>query len=137
MKVIVYKPIITEKSMRQANLGLYTFLVGQSASKVEIANFVSKTFSVDVLKVKTMNGKDQTKLQRTRKGFFTKSGLRKAMVKIKSGQKIGMFEDAAPKEEVEVVTAEGEHLTTVKEKTSLLRKTKVKIEQVTKKEVKK
>jgi hypothetical protein len=61
------------------------------------------------------------------------------LVQLKNGQTIGYFEATTPESEEEVVvtTAEGEPITTVKEKKSLLKGTKVKIEKDTKKTSKK
>lgn len=123
MKVLIEKPFITEKSMKLAQSGLYTFLVHKEARKEEIKKVVASKFSVDIVSVKTINMKPVEKLQRSRRGYFMKAGLKKALVQVKSGQKIALFETAS---EPEVATAENEPV--VKEKKSLLKGTKVKIE---------
>ena len=124
--IILRKPIITEKSMKFTESNLYTFMVDKEATKPQIAKAVSDQFKVDVLKVKTINVKGETKTQRkVRKSYQTK-GFKKAMVQIKSGQKIAMFENA-PEEEVTVTTAEGEPVV-MKEKKDILRRTKVRVE---------
>lgn len=107
---------------------LYTFIVGKDVSKEQISKIVKNKFSVDVLSVKTINLPAKIKMQRTKKGYFKVAPYKKAVVKLKKGQKIPLFEVAEKEEEAVVTTAEGEAVTTIKEKKSLLRGTKVKIE---------
>jgi large subunit ribosomal protein L23 len=127
VRILIEKPFITEKSMKLAHTGLYTFLVHKEATKLEIAKIISSKFSVDVISVKTINVHPLKKLQRSRKGYFTKPGFKKAIVQLKSGQKLAVFETAsAPDPEAEVTTADT--VPVVKEKKSLLKGTKVKIE---------
>lgn len=122
--LILRRPRISEKSMNLTKEGLYTFEVALNASKEQIAKIVAEKFDVKVVSVKTINVKRRTKTQRTRRGSFSVSPIKKAYVQVKKGQKIALFEQA-PKEEVEVTTGEE-----VKEKKSLLKRSKVKIEKV-------
>jgi len=123
------RPLISEKSMNITKDGFYTFLVSLHSTKKQIAKLVKDRFKVDVLSVRTINVVGKNKTQRSRKGFFNTSPIKKAIVQIKKGQKIPIFEVAEEeKEEVKVTTAEGEVIGTTKEKKSLLRRTKVKIE---------
>lgn len=130
------KPFLSEKSMNLIKSNFYTFVVGKNTTKQQVAKLVSSKFAVDVLEVRTINLPAKTKTQRTRKGYFSTKGIKKALVKIKKGQKIPLFETASEdQKQVEVRTAEGEPVTTIKEKKSLLvekrsllKGTKVKIE---------
>lgn len=124
--IIIRRPIISEKSMKLASTGLYTFEVEKGATKLQIGKIVAEKFNVKVLSVKTINIKGQTKVQRSiRKSYQTK-GFKKALVQIKKGEKIAIFE--TPKEEVMVTTAENEPIK-LREKKDILRGTKVKVEQ--------
>lgn len=125
MDIVLKKPIITEKSMKLAAGGLYTFLVDRKAIKPDIAKAVEERFSVHVTSVKTANFKSERKLQRGKRGYFTVSGFKKALVGLKNGQKIAYFETEDEKKEP---AKERE----VKEKKSLLKGTKVKIEKLEK-----
>ena len=58
---LILKPIISEKSTKNAGKNLYTFQVGLTANKFEIKNAVEKTFSVNVLDIKTIIRKGKTK----------------------------------------------------------------------------
>ncbi|MFC1727748.1 50S ribosomal protein L23, partial [Patescibacteria group bacterium] len=54
LKDILKKPIITEKTTRNASLGKYTFEVDKRATKKEVATAVEKFFGVQVLKTWTV-----------------------------------------------------------------------------------
>lgn len=124
--IILKRPIVTEKSMKLAQSGLYTFEVAKDATKPLIAKLVSERFGVKVLNVKTINMKGEVKSQRKIRKFYQTKGFAKAMVQVKKGDKIVLFE--TPKEEeVTVTTAEGEPIK-VKEKKDLLGRTKVRVE---------
>ena len=65
------KPLLTEKTMRLAQKGQYTFSVAKAAVKPAIARAVEAQFKVNVVKVNTSNNK--------------------AIVTLKSGQTIEAF----------------------------------------------
>src|SRR3989344_2879867 len=125
--MILLKPLVNEKSMMLIKQNLYTFAVSKDAPKEAIKKIVESKFKVTVLSVNTVNILPKIKSQRSRKGNFKSGGIRKAIVKLKKGDKIALFEQATT-EEVEVRTAEGERQGSVKEKKSLLGRTKVRIE---------
>ncbi len=127
---MIKAPLISEKSMNLTKSGFYTFLVGSDATKQTVAKLVAEKFKVDVLNVRMINIAGKKKMQRTRRGFFQTAPLKKAIVKVKKGQKIHLFEaPTEEKEEVVVTTGEGEPIAKTREKKSLLRGTKVKIEE--------
>ncbi len=126
MNIILKRPIITEKAMKLADQGFYTFEVGKNANKLEIAKMVMDKFKVDVVNVKTINVKGEVKMQRRARSYYETAGVKKAIVQVKKGQKIAIFE--TPKEETVEVVSAGESEPIVREKKSFLRNTKVKIE---------
>jgi ribosomal protein L23 len=130
MRAVLLKPLVNEKSMRLAKGDMYTFLINLEANKDQVAKIVREKFGVTVVSVKTVTIQPKTKNQRSRRGTFTTAKTKKAIVQVGKGQRIALFEEATrePEEEVEVRTAEGEKITEVKEKKSLLKGTKVKIE---------
>lgn len=123
--IILKRPIITEKSMKLAQEGLYTFEVDKNAAKPEVAKIVAERFNVKVLKVKMINIKGKTKSQRRVRKLYRLPGFKKAIVQVEKGAKIAIFE--TPKEEAVVTTAEGETVR-LKEKKDILGRTKVKVE---------
>ena len=123
--IILQKPIISEKSMKLAGDGLYTFLVNRTSTKPQIAKAVAEAFKVDIISVKTINVKGEVKTQRRVRKNYTTKAFKKALVQVKKGQIIPIFE--TPKEEVTVTTAEGEPQV-MKERKDIFRRTKVRVE---------
>lgn len=89
---ILKKPVITERSLSQAKLGLYTFAVNRNTTKKQIKKAVEEQFKVNVTTVKTIKLRNSTK--RVGKLMRLKIGKtwKKAVVKVKKGQKIALFD---------------------------------------------
>ncbi len=98
MKHIIKLPRMTEKSLLLASRGWYTFAVHSDADKKTIAREVSGLYNVTVVNVRTVSvhGKERRVGRFMRK--VRKPDWKKALVKLKAGQKIDAFE----------VTSEGE-----------------------------
>ncbi|HUV72562.1 MAG TPA: 50S ribosomal protein L23 [Clostridia bacterium] len=86
------KPVITETSMEMARRNWYTFVVPLGENKNTIKRLVEKTFAVEVLAVKTMIVKGKSKRSLKTRRVVKKPDWKKAMVKVKEGQKIAVFE---------------------------------------------
>lgn len=83
------KPIFTEKSMKEAKSGKYSFWVLPTLNKNQIKNLFEKAYDVKVKLVKTLNYKKMvTKNMRGR--IVTKPAMKKAILTLKSG-KIDIF----------------------------------------------
>ncbi len=95
MTGIIYRPIVTEKSTQLQEKGIYAFEVELHSNKIDIARAVQKKFSVTVVNVRTMNYKGKSKTQLTKKGRFAgkTSRYKKAIVTLKAGEKIDLFEN--------------------------------------------
>jgi len=89
---IIKKPLITEKSMADTAENKYTFLVDLKANKTQIKQAIEKLFKVEVEKVNTMIVPGKWK--RMGKSIGKTSDKKKAIVKVKEGQKIEIFEGA-------------------------------------------
>jgi large subunit ribosomal protein L23 len=90
--MIIISPIITEKSMMDAASGKFTFRVERFARKEEIKKEVEERFKVHVVNISTniLKGKTvRTGMKRTERKL---SPVKKAIVTLKKGEKIGMFE---------------------------------------------
>ena len=87
---IIVRPVVTEKSMDLLADNKYTFIVDKKANKTEIKNAIEQIFKVEVVKVYTMNIKGKPK----RMGRFEgkRPDRKKAVVSLKAGQKIRLFE---------------------------------------------
>ena len=89
---VISSPLITEKSMIDAGNGKFTFRVLKSANKTEIKKEVEKRFSVNVTHVSTSILKGKSSRVGARRIEKAQSDSKKAVVTVKKGQKIGMFE---------------------------------------------
>jgi large subunit ribosomal protein L23 len=96
---MLIKPIITEKSMRDAATGRYTFWVGMTDNKTVIGHEVAKVFGVEVVRVATSIRSGKTKRAGKKRVAVTRPDWKIAVVTIKKGQKIGLFEEEQPKTE--------------------------------------
>jgi len=87
---IIIKPLITEKSTGLMAEDKYTFLVAPGANKIEIKHAIEKLFNVKVLKVNTLV--DRGKLRRMGRFQGRQPDRKKAVVTLKPGDKIKVFE---------------------------------------------
>lgn len=96
---IVIKPVITEKSLRLANSdNTYVFAVQMTANKNQIKESIEKLFEVNVIGIRTIV--NQREVKRTgKKRMSVRTGkTKKALVTIKSGQSIDLFDISENKE---------------------------------------
>lgn len=106
-KTIALKPRLSEKTYAiSENTNTYTFVVPAGTSKTEVARAVSNQYDVTVTNVRlaSVPGKTYRSYRRrgrvTHKGF--RSGLKKAYVTLKVGDKLPLFaavEEASKPEE--------------------------------------
>lgn len=90
---VIKKPHITEKSMRLVAENKYTFLVNLGADKKIIKKAIEKAFKVNVLGVKTIKIKGKKRrVGRFRRKEKKMPDIKKAIVQLKKGQKIDVFE---------------------------------------------
>jgi large subunit ribosomal protein L23 len=82
-------PHVTEKAGDLAEKGQYIFRVFSEANKNEVKKAVESDFGVNVVSVKIVNVRRKKKRLGRIEGF--KSGYKKAIVKIKKGQKIELL----------------------------------------------
>ncbi len=88
---IIIRPIITEKSMRlKETENKYTFEVHVEATKKDIKDAIEKLFNVKVESVNTINVKGKRK--RIGRKIVKKKDWKKAIVKLREGDKIDFFE---------------------------------------------
>jgi large subunit ribosomal protein L23 len=90
MKNIVKAPLITEKNTIHNAGGVYVFEVSREASKTDIKTEVEKNFKVKVKSVRTMNSRGHRKY--TKHGVTKAPYFKKALVTLKAGEKIALFE---------------------------------------------
>ena len=95
MHQILISPLITEKMTNiTADKGKYGFLVNPKANKIQIAKAIESKFNVHVTDVKTINhpGKEKTQFRKSGRFTGTTAKFKKAIVTLKEGEKIELFE---------------------------------------------
>lgn len=86
----MFNPVHTEKSMREAARGRFTFTIPIDLTKTEIKKWIEKAWPVQVVKVQTLI--TPGKSYRTgRNGRAYKPNIKKALVTLKAGQKIADY----------------------------------------------
>jgi large subunit ribosomal protein L23 len=89
---VIKKPLISEKLTALAETGIYGFEVDKKATKTEIKAIFEKNFDVKVESVKTIVCRGRSK--RTTHGATKPKYWKKALIKLKPGEKISLFEGA-------------------------------------------
>jgi len=85
-------PIITEKSLKDAKNGRYTFIVTTGARKPEIKKEIEKIFGVHVVSIQT--SKVGGSVKRNFKGYRQSTlAQKKARVTLKEKESIDLFEE--------------------------------------------
>lgn len=92
MKVIIKQPVVSEKSISQGVVNKYTFAVNADATKPQVVSAIKHLFKVDVTDVNIVNTPGKVKRYKRIEG--KRSDQKKAIVTLKAGQKINLFEEA-------------------------------------------
>jgi large subunit ribosomal protein L23 len=89
---IILAPIVSEKSYAATTRGSYTFKVHPDAHKTHIRQAVEQLFDVHVERVNVIKVQPKPK----RRGLFrgTRPGWKKAVVQLRAGETIAIFEGA-------------------------------------------
>jgi large subunit ribosomal protein L23 len=87
---ILRRPHITEKAAVLAEENFYVFEIERTANKIEVKKAIEEYFKVDVENVNIVN----LPAKKIQKGKIvgSKGGCKKAIVKVKKGQKIDIIE---------------------------------------------
>jgi len=88
---VLIKPVVTEKTTNLMEQNKYTFKVDKNANKIEIKYAVETIFKVTVTDVKTMNVSGKLKRQGRTAGY--RPDWKKAIVTLKDGQRLPIFEE--------------------------------------------
>ena len=95
MKVIIKKPIISEKATAAGEkFNRFTFSVDKKANKIEIKNAVEKLYSVHVTEVRTQTyGGGKSSVKQTNKGIVVQPNnpWKKAIVTVADGETIDLY----------------------------------------------
>lgn len=91
---IIIAPVISEKSTKGIQDSKFTFKVAKTATKGEIKRAIEDQFKVNVLKVKTSIVKGRKSRVGVKRMEVSQGNFKKAIVALKKGQKIDIFEVA-------------------------------------------
>jgi len=86
---ILIEPWITEAATMAGEQNKYIFKVAKKATKIQIKKSIEELYKVKVITVRTINIPSKKRLRGRVLG--TKSGYRKAIVKVKKGESIDVF----------------------------------------------
>jgi large subunit ribosomal protein L23 len=89
---VILGPIISEKSMNDASKGKYTFKVTVKAGKADIKKAVEERYKVNAIKISTITVKGRSVRAGAKRLEIAKSVFKKAIVTVKAGQKISIFD---------------------------------------------
>lgn len=92
MKTVLISPIITERSMALVKNHKFSFLVARDADKDAIRKAIKSTFHVDPIGVQTTVQKGKTQRVGVRRAEKQYQAYKKAIVTLKSDQKIDIFD---------------------------------------------
>ena len=89
---VLIRPVVSEKSYEQITSNQYTFQVHKDAHKTQIRQAVEELFDVKVLQVNIVKVQAKPKRRGVHKGI--RPGWKKAIVQLKPGDSIEIFEGA-------------------------------------------
>lgn len=87
---IILKPLISEKAVAKMGEGKYAFKVRLDANRTQIKDAIEEIFGVTVTGVNTM--RQHGKVRRQGKFIGRRSDWKKAVVQLKEGDSIKVFE---------------------------------------------
>ena len=89
---VLLRPVISEKSYEQITQNRYTFKVHPDAHKTQIRQAVEELFGVHVQRVNILKVQPKPKRRGLIRG--TRPGWKKAIVQVREGESIEIFEGA-------------------------------------------
>jgi large subunit ribosomal protein L23 len=89
---VLIRPVVSEKSYEQIQSNQYTFQVHKDAHKTQIRQAVEELFEVKVERVNVLKVQSKPKRRGNIKG--TKPGWKKAVVQLRKGDTIEIFQGA-------------------------------------------
>ena len=90
---IIKAPVVTEKSADMAHDGQYAFEVATPATKIAVRTAIEKAYGVHVVSVRTMIVRG--KAVRFGRSVGSRSSWKKAIVTLKAGERLDVYEASA------------------------------------------
>jgi large subunit ribosomal protein L23 len=89
---VLLRPVVSEKSYKRLDDGVYTFVVHPDATKLQIRAAVESIFKVQVAKVNTLNRSGKTRRNRRSNTTGRTPATKRAMVTLAGNDRIELFE---------------------------------------------
>lgn len=89
---IIKSPVITEKSLNDAKIGVFTFAVSKETDKQEIRKAIESMFKVHVKDITTVLRKGKKKHAGKKRTAVMEPDVKIARVKLGKEEKIDLFE---------------------------------------------
>jgi large subunit ribosomal protein L23 len=88
---VIIRPVVSEKSTELMEMGQYVFRVSMKANKSLVKKAIKEIFSVEPERVNIIRVRGKSKRVRYKEGITP--AWKKAIVKLKKGDKIAIFEN--------------------------------------------
>jgi len=89
---VLLRPVVSEKSYRLMEDGVYVFVVAPDATRIDVRQAVERTFGVRVTNVNTLNRKGKARRNRRTNTVGKRPDTKRAVVTLASGDRIDLFE---------------------------------------------
>ena len=89
---ILIRPVISEKTYALMEQHTYVFVVDPRATKIDVRNAVEQAFDVKVVNVNTLNRKGKSTRNRRTNVAGQKPSSKRAIVTLRQGDSINLFE---------------------------------------------
>ncbi len=89
---VLIRPVVSEKTYALMDQHVYVFIVDPKATKIDVRNAVEQAFNVTVTKVNTLNRKGKSVRNRRTGVVGFRSDTKRAIVTLKAGDSINLFE---------------------------------------------
>jgi large subunit ribosomal protein L23 len=89
---VLLKPVVSEKSYRLMEDGVYIFVVAPDATRIEVRRAVESAFGVRVTNVNTLNRKGKVSRNRRTNTVGKRPDTKRAIVTLTGGDRIDLFE---------------------------------------------
>jgi len=87
---IILKPRLTEKSLAQGDVRVYTFMVAKRATKHAVKQAITAIYNVTPVKVNIVNSLPRQTMSRAKGRIVSHAGYKKAYVYLKEGDSISL-----------------------------------------------
>lgn len=88
---ILIKPIVTEKTSRETEMGKLTFIINKNATKIDIQNAIQTLYGVKVTKVNIRPTPAKKRVVGRGTEITKRANVRKATVTLEKGKTIDIY----------------------------------------------